>query len=541
MGKVDLGINLAKDVAAFLKTGSGRSLLRRQPSIFHGINPTLTYPPTGKTFALPRFCTVEMKQARQMNRIASRQIKAPVNSTFSKASAEDLRRLTSETIEDSYSRVQWTNPKDGKVYNLLKQGETEDGKVLVRILDQDGAFIKEAEMMPKKIVIYDTGKTKVDLGSYYEEISHGELVTRFAKRANPFADIKFVNIDRERPQKTILDIHLNLEDELKQLQQRLINGEKVDYISLSLGLNSKIIPPKSFLEKAGKSLKEYKTSVDTFPTSQLIKAHPNLRILQASGNNGKDVISPDLMFKSVEGVGALGKDGKIAEFSSSRNSLLTQHYEQGIFTKHPTRFGLGYFDSYSTDIALKPKFAELAQNYIGKTPDVVDDNLYRQMNKLKEIARKKYKEEFNRIRKQVVTIEEENKLNKLKEIFRNESDPIKKKFANKEYWDYSRNLNNKVRNEMINYENPEGLQYKEFITYTDKNNLVHRGLRTGEYETFERTPYETDFDTLSFITDLEGKLCLAPASKIFPVQGTSFSTPIRTAKLALNDMMEGIL
>ena len=110
------------------KTGSSRSLLSKPTSIFHGINPTLTYPPTNKTFALPRFCTAEMKQAREMNKIASRQIKSPITSNFSKATAEDLRRLTSTSIEDSYSRVQWTNPKDGKIYNLLKQGETEDGK-----------------------------------------------------------------------------------------------------------------------------------------------------------------------------------------------------------------------------------------------------------------------------------------------------------------------------------------------------------------------------------------------------------------------------
>lgn len=76
-----------------------------------------------------------MKQAREMNKIASRQIKSPITSNFSKATAEDLRRLTSTSIEDSYSRVQWTNPKDGKIYNLLKQGEREDGKILVRILD----------------------------------------------------------------------------------------------------------------------------------------------------------------------------------------------------------------------------------------------------------------------------------------------------------------------------------------------------------------------------------------------------------------------
>ena len=80
-----------------------------------------------------------------MNKIASRQIKSPITSNFSKATAEDLRRLTSTSIEDSYSRVQWTNPKDGKIYNLLKQGKQKMGKSSFEFLDQDGAFVKKKQ------------------------------------------------------------------------------------------------------------------------------------------------------------------------------------------------------------------------------------------------------------------------------------------------------------------------------------------------------------------------------------------------------------
>lgn len=106
MSKVDLGIKVAKKMIGFLNAGNGKSLLYKQPSIFHGINPRLTYPPSGKTFALPRFCSEEMNQARKMNKIATNQIKTSAQKSYSKASAEDLKRLTSETIEDSYSRVQ---------------------------------------------------------------------------------------------------------------------------------------------------------------------------------------------------------------------------------------------------------------------------------------------------------------------------------------------------------------------------------------------------------------------------------------------------
>ena len=128
----------ADDVAKYVKVCGKRFLPETKPSIFHGINPTISYAPSGKTFELPRFCTTEMQTARELNKIASRQIKSSgAVPKYTKAVAEDLRRLTSETIEDSYSRVRWVNPKDGKVYNLLKQGQTDDVKVIVRILDEE--------------------------------------------------------------------------------------------------------------------------------------------------------------------------------------------------------------------------------------------------------------------------------------------------------------------------------------------------------------------------------------------------------------------
>ena len=547
MGKYDLAIKFGKsllsDTANYVKACGKRSILETKPPIFHGINPTLTYAPSGKSFALPRFCTEEMKQARQMNKIAIRQAKAgEVVRTYPKATPQDLKRLTSETIEDSYSRVTWTNPKDGKVYSLLKQGETEDGKVIVRILDEVGAFIKEAKLTPKKIKIYDSDNSKVDLGKYYEEISHGEVVTRFTRRANPFADIEYINIDHTREQNTIFNCYNNLADEYKKLHKSLIEGDKVDYISLSIGLNPNIVPPKGLLEKAGKTLFEYKTTVDTFPTSQLIKYHPNLRVLQASSNAGKDVISPDLMFKGIEGVGALGRDGKIADFSASRSSILTQHYEQGVFQKHPTKYGLGYFDAHSTDITLKPEYLESASKYLGKKPQVIGAELTKRMNGLKNIARKKYETELKRIRAQVVTPEEENQLEKLRQTMRRETNPIKQKTAQDEYWEYHRKLYKKTTEALKNYENPEGIEYKRFIEYAEENGLVYYSpFWGGQYKTFEKTPYITDYDTFTFIEDKNGNLILGGIDRIFPLQGTSFSTPIRTAKLALNDMMEGIL
>lgn len=531
----------ADDVAKYVKTCGKRFLPEAKPSIFHGINPTISYAPSGKTFELPRFCTEEMKTARELNKIACRQIKlSGTVPKFAKATADDLRRLTSETLEDSYSRVRWVNPKDGKTYNLLKQGQIDDGKVLVRILDEDGGFVKEAVLTPKKVIIYDSDNKKVDLGKYYEQLSHGETVKRFAQRANPFADIEFVNVDHVREQNSFFNIHLNLDDELKDLSKRIDQGDNVDYISLSLGLNATIFKPSAMLEKTAKTLNEFKTTVTSFPTSELIEQHPNVRILQAAGNSGKEIISPDLMFKGVEGVGALDTAGKVAEFSSTRTSLLTQHYEPGVFRKTPTKYGLGFFDGYSTDIAIRPDYLERAQGYLGKKPKIVCNSLRNRMVALREIAEKKYKAEYKVRRTLVVSAEEEAKLEELKQLMRAEKNPVKQKVANDEYWKYHRELHQKVKKAMEGYENPEGIEYKDFIEYMQENNLVCASSR-GEFYTMQRTPYETDFDRMHFIQDADGNLIFSPASKIFPVQGTSFSTPIRTAKLALNDMMDGIL
>ena len=179
------------DVARYANACGKRSILETKPSIFHGINPTISYPPSGKVYELPRFCTQEMQQARKLNQIALRQIKQPISSSFPKATAEDLKRLISETVEDSFSRVQWTNPKDGKVYNLLKQGETGDGKCLIRILDQEGAFVKEATITPKRIVMIDA---KTECYPFnLKDASHGDVVYTYLRRNNPFAKINGFN------------------------------------------------------------------------------------------------------------------------------------------------------------------------------------------------------------------------------------------------------------------------------------------------------------------------------------------------------------
>ncbi len=330
------------------------SIVQGYTSIFHGINPILTYQQTGKAFELPRFCTEEMKQARKMNRIALSQIKVAENSAYSKAAPEDLRRLVSETIEDSYSRVRWTNPKDGKVYNLLKQGETQDGKILVRILDQDGVFLKEAEIIPKEIAIIDNSYghafelpfyiNSVNIPNELNELSHAKAVEIFAKRNNPFARYTMFEIGCNS-RSSLIDTD-KLINHLKNLQQ----GKRYDYVNCSIGSET-----TNITENSEEIFKKVCAEVDK------LNAQRGSRVLFASGNSDggpfhcKAVNRYLLNSSTAEGVGSLNKQGLISSFSSSKNSRFCQHYEQGEFLITKTTNGFNITGQDGTDIVFSEK------------------------------------------------------------------------------------------------------------------------------------------------------------------------------------------
>ena len=300
-----------------------------------------------------------MKQAREMNKIASRQIKSPITSNFSKATAEDLRRLTSTSIEDSYSRVQWTNPKDGKIYNLLKQGETEDGKILVRILDQDGAFVKETTIMPKEIAILDnnygsafelpefldmTGLKKKNLPTELGELSHAKAVEIFAKRSNPFARYTIFETGCYSGSSRIDNDKVI--SHLKNLQQ----GKKYDYINCSMGSETFDIT-----ETCEPIYKKVCEEVDKLTSLR------GSRVLFASGNSDGGIFRRKavnrylLNSNTAEGVGSLDKQGVISKFSSSKNSKFCQHYEQGEFLITQTSNGINITGQSGTDIVFSEK------------------------------------------------------------------------------------------------------------------------------------------------------------------------------------------
>ena len=276
--------------------------------------------------AIKGFDSLKYNVARSMNKLAVASSKSDnIFFTYSNAAPEDLKKLTSKTIDDSYKRVSWVNPKDNKVYHILEEGRNE-GKVQVRILDKDGGFVKNAELTPKNILVFD---------NFYglRGITHGELMETFVKRFNPFA-----NVERMPHKKNLYELlryrgrlPAKLEEKrFAELAEQMNKGKKVDYISFSeadymdlgdiSGVSGDIIKrdisEKPFLHDI-KSLYEKITSHGT-------------RILGAAGNNernAENIVNNRLAINGVEGVGSL-RNGMIAKDSCSRSEVFTQHYER---------------------------------------------------------------------------------------------------------------------------------------------------------------------------------------------------------------------
>lgn len=422
----------------------------------HGINPKLIYEPTGKEINLPRFSSVEMQQARLMNKFAILQSRTTLIRKYPKATKQDLARLTSQTIDDTYSRAEWLNPKDGKIYNLLKQGETKDGKIIVRILDQEGAFIKDAQIKPKTILIPDNYTEPTNIFG----IPHGELTLTYAKRNNPFAKYEKLNLSQ---------IDLANKKDFELIANYLKNG-KADYISCSYGTkvyyNKKIDLP----EKLQAQLEEFEQYDSIAKDRRILFSADNAG--ENDYNNISEVANRYLLGnQKVEGVGALNHGlGKIACFSLSRNSALTQHYELGEFYPKVTKNGLNITELPGTDLPFpNSKLEQTAQNpLIGKP-----------VLKVKQLIAK-IDSRINDLEKEKFSLFKQKK--SIMEILKGRSH---------------------IEKQIDLYQQRK----KKILTYS--NDLIN-----------EDGVFNIPFQAIT---------------------GTSFATPIRTAKLALNDMMEGII
>lgn len=525
----------------------GGSIVYRRPNLFHGINPTLTYLPTGKTFALPRFCSEEMKTARQMNRVAIRQLKTPIDTIFSKASKQDFLRLTDTSFEVSNLRTVYTNPKNGKVYHLLSEGKTTDGLNVIRVLDNDGAYLKTIEVKPKKIIILDNfiqGK-RICNSQQYEGLAHGDYVSLIAKRNNPFADYEYINIQTGNAQNSYETLYKNLE----AIQKRIDAGEQIDFISLSIGRKAKISTLEDCCKQINSNLKEAKTtnilnSNDVFNPFPLgvfaAKNKGKVRIIESSGNFGKDYINIDLSYPDVEGVGALTETGKMATLSASRNSLFTQHYELGVYKFTPTEHGLSLFGGKTTEIPLKKEYRDIVKKYLGKEPQLATQDEIVKINKLNKEAKKEYEDMEAAVRRRIVTPQEERELselyNKAKAEHKNQTGTTFQK-------QYSEKLNEiqlRIYNQMKNHKRPLAEAYKKEIDKLIQDGKVMKNM-FGEYYVPEKNPLSTLY-YLQFNKNLEGKLTLASSMYDFNgLTGTSYSTPARSAKLALEEMLHDLL
>lgn len=398
---------------------------------------------------LPRFSSPEMVMARTLNKIAIKRTITPKTFTFSKATPQDLKRLTSNTIADSYSRVTWTNPKDGKIYHILKESEMSDGNIAIRILNEDGSFLKNASIKPKKIIVIDDFEQ--NKSSIYG-LSHGEIVTTFLRRHNPFAQVETINTgyaDSMSPK---------FFEPFKQILQRIKNGEKIDYISCSKGA----ICYSTNKNMRGK-IPQFQPITDV--------ANSGTRVLFASGNsldNPKGTANQVLLLADkVEGVGSLSpQTHKLSDFSSARNSFFTQHYEVGEHYVRPTEYGANITGLSGTDIVINsPKYKQEVENniLIGKTKERVDKLLEKIKAEIKEIQNKRVG----------------------------------------------------LMSGRINFDALRKLEQRQNTLEQRRIKLVRlmslTPLENGKYEATE---------------------------KFF---GTSFSTPIRTAKLALTDMLQDII
>ena len=324
-----------------------------------------------KAITSGRFDSKLGKITRTLNKMAIEAQKADsVVYTYPKATPEDYIRLTSEKMEDAYKRVTWTNPKDKKVYHILADGR-KNGLVHVRILDSEGAFVKNAELEPKTIVVFD---------NFYSPrgITHGEIMETFVKRFNPFA-----NVERLEHKKGLYEIiryrgknpmHLEAK-RFGELANKIEKGKKVDYISIS---EAHLVDAEDVMRMSGEKQLEYVRQSqyigDIEPIFRRISSS-GARIFEAAGNErnyAKELVSDRLAIDGVEGVGSI-TNGTIAKDSCSRNSIFTQHYEQRNYSARLVRdengkpFGVNITGLNGVDFPLNRKTVKLIDRHFGGT------------------------------------------------------------------------------------------------------------------------------------------------------------------------------
>ncbi len=286
----------------------------------------------------------------KMNRLAVHNIRKGIDTSFSKASQGDLEILRNNEIR----KYIYQNPESGKTYHLIHKETDSKGNVILRILNNEGMFLQEASIAPKTIAIIDDFSNKSHSISF---LKHGEIVQKFLEAYNPC--IKLLRYDGGSLGNPNIDnrkVNAALEDILKRINL----GEKIDFLNCSFGIEK---PLTLFEINTNKRIGLEKTNrikVKSFGFYHDKIRHDNItskgtRILCSAGNDGKDKFNLQTILFSSEGVGALNKEGDIADFSASRFYKGVQHYEQGIFDFIKRKNGVNITGTSGIDVKYPPE------------------------------------------------------------------------------------------------------------------------------------------------------------------------------------------
>lgn len=336
----------------------GNNVAPKKFEQLHGINPRLSYN-KANFFYLPRFSTPEMIEARKMNKIALRDIDCFYDKSFKNATYKDYLVLKDNTVESNFTRVRWVNPRDNKAYFLLKDGESDDGIQNIRILDSTGRFIKNAAIKKKTIIVFelDTDKKFQNINN----VSHSDLTSIFIRRFNPFADIKIcLWKNKFEANRNLLN---QINDNVSAISCAFSSNVLVDTSSKLKNLYNKIFHKK--LKFNPKELANKLIDMTDENEKFFEKVPSNVRIFMASGNGGRKYYNKYLSFKRVEGVGCLNDKKKLSEFTASRNSYFTQHYEKGEFPVIQLPEGFMFTGTGDIDIPYKSDKFKIINNLEG--------------------------------------------------------------------------------------------------------------------------------------------------------------------------------
>ena len=303
----------------------------------HGINPRMKNKTTGDFEDLPRFCSVEMNQAKNLNIISKRNLYQIYSNRVPKnASAKDIDRLMAMDYNSTQKRAVWINPKDLKPYYILKENEGESVHEL-KILNSDGINIRNVKIKPKEVILCDLSEGDKRITAILGcNFNHSDLMGTVASSYNPFANYSIYKF--------------NNDEEILELVKEL--PENVSCVAMSFGT----FLPQNF-DKPGKEIEKTicknlsKCPEERRFLAELKKLSKATRVLMCAGNDGNE-LNAFLLKTGFEGVGGLNKQGIVDVLSGSRNSYFTQHYEPFSYPIKTTKDGVNISGLRGTDILI---------------------------------------------------------------------------------------------------------------------------------------------------------------------------------------------